>query len=173
MNVLDQSELQYTEETQLIVRRALPEDAMDVLRWRNDPIACTMSRHQEPISEVVHIAWYSRAMDDPNRLLLIGVLEGEKVGIVRFDYRRKALWEVSIMIAPEARGQGLGRHLLEMALERLHNVYAETSVLAVVSLNNESSLRLFHALGFNQESTDGGFVSLVLSSSVSPRTCEN
>jgi ribosomal protein S18 acetylase RimI-like enzyme len=155
---------QSTVETQLIARLAQPEDAMDILRWRNDPFVCAMSRHHKPISEVAHMAWYSRVVNDPNRLLLIGVLEDQKVGIVRFNHERASLWEVSIVIAPEARGQGVGRHLLEMALKRLNITHAPSSVLAVVRLNNKPSLRLFHALGFTRESNDDEFVSLVLPS---------
>jgi ribosomal protein S18 acetylase RimI-like enzyme len=167
MNGLVQNEFQCAAGTQLIVRQAQSEDAMDILRWRNDPLVCAMSRHQEPISELVHMAWYSRAVDDPNRLLLIGILGEKKIGIVRFDHRQDSLWEVSITIAPDARGQGLGRHLLEMALVRLFVSYAPISVLAVARLDNKPSLSLFHALGFNRESIDGEFVSLVLASSVS------
>jgi ribosomal protein S18 acetylase RimI-like enzyme len=106
-------------------------------------------------------------LNDPTRLLLIGVLEGKKIGIVRFDHCRESLWEVSINIADEARGHGVGRHLLRMALRRLYSVYSPASVLAVARLNNEPSLKLFHALGFNRESDDGVFASLVLSANTS------
>jgi L-amino acid N-acyltransferase YncA len=54
-----------------------------------------------------------------------------------------------------------------MALEQLQNSYAPTSVLAAVNLNNEPSLKLFHALGFNQKSDNGEFANLALDSSVS------
>lgn len=148
----------------LIVRTAQPEDVMDVLRWRNDPLVCAMSRDTQPISEQIHKAWYSRAIDDPSRLLLIGVHDGQKIGMVRFDHRQASSWEVSIMVAPKARGQGMGRHLLQMALEQLRAVYAPTCLLATIRLNNQPSLRLFHALGFNQESDDGEFANLMLAS---------
>jgi ribosomal protein S18 acetylase RimI-like enzyme len=135
---------------------------MDVFRWRNDPLVCAMSRQDEAISEVAHMNWYSQAVEDPDRLLLIGVLDGKSIGIVRFDHLGEAMREVSITTAPEARGQGLARHFLEMALTYLYEVYSPASVLAVVRLNNEPSLKLFHALGFNRESDDGVFTSFVL-----------
>src|SRR4030067_2225019 len=137
LNFLGHGELESTAGTQLVVREAQPEDAMDILHWRNDPLVCAMSRHREPISEAAHMAWYSRATEDPNQLLLVGVLGEKKIGIVRFDHRQASLWEVSITIAPDARGQGLGRHLLEMALERLYSACASMTVLAVATLNNE------------------------------------
>lgn len=164
MKIAGQGKLHDPAGIQLIVRKAQPEDAMDVLRWRNDPLVCAMSRDTRPISEQVHKAWYSRAIDDPSRLLLIGIHDGQKIGMVRFDHRQASSWEVSIMVAPEARGQEMGRHLLQMALERLRVVYAPTCLRATIRLNNQPSLRLFHALGFNQESDDGEFISLVRAS---------
>lgn len=164
---LNHNETRGIEATQLIVRQAQPDDAMDILRWRNDPLVCAMSRHHAPINEMAHMAWYSRAMDDPSRLLLIGVLEKKKIGFVRFDFRQASLWEVSITIAPESRSHGLGRHLLEIALKDLYSAHSSASVMAVVRLKNEPSLKLFRALGFNQESENGEFVNLVLSSDIS------
>jgi ribosomal protein S18 acetylase RimI-like enzyme len=154
--------LQCAEKTQLTVRRALQEDVMDVLRWRNDPHVCAMSRQNVPIDEAVHRNWYSQAVDDPDRLLIIAFLAGQKAGIVRFDRLQETLWEVSITLTPEARGRGLGRRLLEMALECLYVAHAPTEVLAVSRLSNEPSVRLFLSLGFNRESDDGELVHLVL-----------
>lgn len=158
------NELQCAERQRLIVRQARIEDAMDVLRWRNDPLVCVMSRHHDPIREEVHMSWYERAVADPNRLLLIGVLGEQKIGIVRFDCRQASSWEVSIAMAQDARGKGYGRPFLEMALKWLGNTCAQPmSVLAVVRSDNESSLRLFQSLGFKHEVAEGEFMSLALS----------
>lgn len=150
--------------THLLVRKAKPEDAMDILCWRNDPFVRAMSRHREAISEEEHLAWYARAIEDTNRLLLIGILAGQKIGVVRFDRCSASLWEVSITLAPLARGQGLALHLLKMALEQLVALCAPVTVQAVVRLNNEPSLRLFRAMGFHCENNDGDFTTLTLTS---------
>lgn len=151
----------------LTVRLATPEDVLDILHWRNEAFTRSMSRDTEVIEELEHRKWFSKVLNDPKRLLLIGVCEEEKVGMVRFDRGNEEQWEVNIIVNPDVRGQGLGRHLLEMALEQLQNIYAPTSVLAVVNLNNKPSLKLFHALGFNQKSDNGKFANLVLYSSIS------
>ena len=155
-------ELQGTEGIELVVRQAQLEDAMDVFRWRNDPLVCAVSRQHETISEAEHMTWYSRALDDPNRLLFIGILEGKKIGIVRFDNRLESVWEVSINVASKVRGRGLGQCLLRVALRHLYRGFPLAFVLAVARLNNQSSLKLFHAVGFDRASDDGVFVSLVL-----------
>ena len=141
----------------LIVRPAQFEDVMDVLRWRNDPLVSAMSRETELISEQIHKVWYSQAIDDPSRLLLIGIRDGQKIGMVRFDQHQALTWEVSIMVALEARGQGNGASMLQMALMQLRVVYAPTNVLATIRLNNQPSLKLFHGLGFTRERDDGEF----------------
>lgn len=146
----------------LAVRQACLDDAMDILRWRNDPVARAMSRHNEPINESDHMAWYSRAVADPNRLFLIGVQNGKSIGIVRFDHIRAPLAEVSISIDSEMRGHGLGRALLGLALSHLHAAVPAIPVLAVARIDNHLSLRLFGALGFTRESDDGIFANLVL-----------
>lgn len=147
---------------ELVVRQAQLEDAMDIFRWRNDPLVCAVSRHHDAISEADHMAWYSCALDDPNRLLFIGILDGEKVGIVRFDNRLESVWEVSINVASEARGRGLGQCLLKGALRHLYRGFPSAFVLAAARVNNQASLKLFQASGFERESDDGVFTSLVL-----------
>lgn len=147
---------------QFSVRKARSEDSMDVLRWRNDPVACAMSRHHEKVSVEDHAAWYPRAISGTERLLFIGILKGEKVGVVRFDRNSASLWEVSITLAAEARGQNLGRRFLTMALEQLNDVCASTSVLAVIRVNNKASLRLFQNLGFKLDSNKGELMTLIL-----------
>lgn len=149
-------------EKQLIVREARSEDSMDVLRWRNDPLVCAMSRETLPISKPIHDVWYARAMEDSNRLLLIGVRNGQKIGIVRFDYREASLWEVSIMLAPEARGRGNGASLFQVALECLRSANPPIRILATIRLSNQPSLRLFDAFGFKRKSDDGEFINLIL-----------
>ena len=92
------------------VRPARPADALDVLAWRNDPLTRAMSRDQEVVAEAAHLAWFTRALADPARTLLIGEAMGGKVGMVRID--RGAETELSINLNPAFRGQGLSRPLL-------------------------------------------------------------
>lgn len=154
----------------LTLRLATQDDVLDILQWRNEALTRSMSRDTEVIEELEHRKWFNKVLNDPKKLLLIGIYEERKVGMVRFDRCNEAQWEVNIIVNPEARGQGLGRHLLEIALERLQNIYALKSVLAVVHLKNEPSLRLFKALGFNRESDDGKFISLTLSQISTPQS---
>lgn len=146
-----------TLETALRIGPALPADALELLRWRNDPLVRAMSRSGQPIPEEAHLAWYTATGRDPARLLLIGRCDGAAIGAVRFDRNAPAVWEVSILLAPEARGRRLGRGLLAAALTHLKSCHGPALVMAEVRESNIASIRLFESLGFMPTATEAGF----------------
>ncbi|BCS87370.1 GNAT family N-acetyltransferase [Pseudodesulfovibrio sediminis] len=81
--------------------------------------------------------------------------EGEQIAAwVSFEsfygrpaYRHTA--EISIYIAPEFRRQGLGRRLLQEALELCPALCIKT-ILGYIFSHNEPSLKLFQSFGFEQ-----------------------
>lgn len=131
------------------VRPATEADALDVLAWRNDPLTRAMSRDQGEVDQAAHLAWFSGAVADPRRLLLIGEVGGAKVGMVRFDRGERI--EVSINLNPEHRGRGLSHPLLSAALGLVQG-----DVWAVVREDNAASRRLFERAGFDLQDTVEG-----------------
>lgn len=142
----------------LAVRSALPADAPEILRWRNDPLVRAMSRTGEPITEGAHLAWYTAACRDPGRMLLIGCRGDRSIGMVRFDHRPPSAWEASIVLAPEARGRGVGVDLLALGLGRLESLQGPTVVLAEIRDSNPASIRVFESLGFRLSGAGQGFL---------------
>lgn len=133
----------------MTIREATQADAEDVWAWRQDPQTRAMSRSREATPLDAHRAWFAAALADPQRTLLIGELEAQKVGMVRFD--RGAVTEVSINVNPDCRGRGLGRALLALALRR-----EPGEVWAEVKDENGPSRRLFEGAGFElREARDG------------------
>ena len=133
----------------MIIRRATPDDALDVLNWRNDPLTRSMSLTQDEVEEQAHVAWFARVLGEAAITLLIGEVDGEKVGMVRFD--RGDATEVSININPACRGRGLGHQLLAGAM-----AWAPGDLVAVIKDENLASRRLFEGAGFQlQETADG------------------
>lgn len=57
--------------------------------------------------------------------------------------------EISVYIASDARGSGLGRKLLAELLERLSN-RGFVNAFALIALPNEASVRLFESFGFDK-----------------------
>ena len=95
---------------------------------------------------------------------MVGVAGDVKIGIVRFDRSENDSYEVSINVAPELRGQGMGRLLLQVAVNRLRERWPLAPVVAVVRSNNVASLKLFSACGFEQVLYDGTFFTFHLRS---------
>lgn len=147
------------------IRTASPEDADDILNWRNDPEVCAMSLNPEPVTESAHYEWYTGVLNNPDRLLLIGIFDSRKVGFVRFDRRDSLLWEVSIVIAASMRGKGVGRYFLCNGLDRLFAEQGPADVRATVHKSNHASLALFQSLRFQETGEeDGTFVMFLLPS---------
>ena len=80
--------------------------------WRNDPVTRAVSRHHGVVPLDDHLTWLRAALERPDRHLLVGSLDGVDVGTVRWDLEGDREWEVSITVAPEARGRGLAAALL-------------------------------------------------------------
>lgn len=144
------------------IRLARPDDALEILRWRNDAETRFMSRNGAVIDEKQHKAWFSRALKNPGRMLLIGIHSNKRVGIVRFDRNREKLWETNIVIAPEFRGRGLARLFLDMALKYFFSEYPEASVLAEIKRCNAKSQRLFFSFGFVCDVDNGELLRFLL-----------
>ena len=140
----------------MILRSATPDDALDVLAWRNDSVTRAMSRNPAEIGREEHLAWFARALANPAMTLMIGEADGAKVGMVRFD--RGDETEVSINVNPAFRGRGHGLALLQAALAQ-----ASGRVVAEVREDNEASRRLFERAGFGLESAADGVLRYVRS----------
>jgi RimJ/RimL family protein N-acetyltransferase len=126
----------------MFVRKATRADAPDVLSWRNDPLTRSMSRAQDEVEEAPHLDWFEKALRDPSRTLLIGELDGQKIGMVRFDHGDEI--EVSININPACRGKGLSRALLTQSM-----AWVRGTIVAEIRPENLASRRLFEHAGFS------------------------
>ena len=104
-----------------------------------------------PVSVESRREWFRRH-DSPRRPVLVHEEEGKVVAWVSFQsfYGRPAYAhtaEVSIYVAPQHRGAGLGKRLLAEALALAPSLGIKT-VLGFVFAHNEPSLRLMRSLGF-------------------------
>jgi RimJ/RimL family protein N-acetyltransferase len=128
---------------EVVVRRATLDDAGPLLEWRNDPVTRAVSRHHEVVAADDHLAWLRDGLSRPDRHLLVGSVDGVEVGTVRWDAEGGSEWEVSITVAPEARGRGVAGALLRAGEQWLAATASVGAYLAVVHTGNEPSRRLF------------------------------
>ena len=133
----------------LRLRRAEPRDMRAVFELSNDPLVRANSIHSEPIAWETHVAWFNRAITDPDVVFFVAETElGEFAGQVRFN-RRGGDWLVSMSIDSAYRGRGLTKALLIDAMSRIPHA----TFVAEIAAFNTASQRLFAAVGFSEDRT--------------------
>lgn len=138
-------------ESDVVVRLATLADSHDILAWRNDQQTRQMSRESSPVSEPDHAAWFDSMIERSDRLLTICGASGkdEKVGVVRFDLYGSQEAEISINLAPTARGRGFAKACLKRAIEFLQREHPNcTRICAEIREDNVGSIRSFEGVGF-------------------------
>jgi RimJ/RimL family protein N-acetyltransferase len=129
------------------LRRATFLDANALYRWANDPVTRASSFQSGHIDWEHHVAWLRDRLHEPTTTLLIGVSSQGAVGQVRFESHND-VDEISISVAPEQRGLGVGRLILLAALRWQARVRPRRAVRARVKAENLASQRMFDVTGF-------------------------
>ena len=106
-----------------------------------------VSRTKDPIERSSHSQWLDSVLSDPERCLLIAETAAAPVGAVRFDGLADVA-EVSVTVAPDARGRGLGTRVIRESTELQLAARPELrAVRAQIRGDNERSVRAFAAAG--------------------------
>ncbi len=133
------------------IRPASPADEGLLLAWANDPEARKGSGGRPEIPSDIHAAWFAERLDDRSSYRIwIGEVGDAAVGVIRFERRDVQCVEVSITVAPEARGRGFAGPLLRAGLDAAREAFDRPRVLARVWPDNRRSLRLFEGAGFQR-----------------------
>jgi RimJ/RimL family protein N-acetyltransferase len=132
----------------LRLRPATADDSERLLEWRNDAQTRAMAVVQAAVERATHARWLAARLSHADTLLTIAEQDGEPVGTVRLDRHGPDTAELSITIAPEARGRGLARPAIELGVEHAHREWGVTRVTAQIRPENTASLRAFAAAGF-------------------------
>lgn len=134
--------------TELALRRATTDDAPLLHAWRNDPETRRNSISTEEIPFDEHAAWLARKLANDGCVLYI-VCEGdEPVAHVRLDRLDDDAAEISVTVAPTARGRGIGRAAIAAATEAGAEALGVTRVVARVKPENGASRSAFTAAGY-------------------------
>lgn len=147
-----------------VARPATLGDSSLLLRWRNDPETRSVSRSSSLVGWEGHTPWYERTLENPHRELYVIERGIAAVGTVRFDALEGAQeWEVSITLAPEARGHGLSHPVFAAGEAAFVEHHPGATVIAAILPDNIPSQRLFARAGYvlDQDRDDGDFDVLV------------
>ncbi len=120
-----------------------------------------MFKDQSLISWDDHSEWFSKVISDSNKYLMVGELDGEPFGIVRFDISENNFCEcfVSINLSPKYRKKGLSKILLNTSIKKLRKFSPQIeSVIAEVKINNIVSQSLFLSSEFMISSKNSDYI---------------
>jgi L-amino acid N-acyltransferase YncA len=156
-----------------VVRPAVPTDALDLLNWRNDSYVRNMSRKTDVISVEEHLKWFENVLNSQNKLILMGSINELKIGMVRFDKHAKKLWEVSIVLAPSARGKKISKYFLKKAISYFCLKHSNSFIFAEIKQCNEPSIKLFQSLNFSLKSHNNGIFHYYLSTDYNTNKTSN
>ncbi len=149
--------LTLTPESPLDVRHATLADEALLLAWANDSDTRKNSFSPDPISSQTHRQWFhSRLRDIEGCFIYIVETEsGIPVGQVRFE-KEEQVWELHYTVAPEFRGRGIGKSLLNAAIQKFRDEKSGLLVFGRVKSENIRSQRIFKGLGFTSKPDWGG-----------------
>ena len=146
--------------SRLVVRRAKSEDAYMLWLWANDAATRRASFHRHHIPWSDHISWFGQQLGNKSAIVLIcQTADALPVGSIRFDTDDS--WNearLSYVVAPEARGQGLSRSLIELGIGQLAERHGEVVVHALVDDSNERSLAVFRRLHWDERADPQGTI---------------
>jgi UDP-2,4-diacetamido-2,4,6-trideoxy-beta-L-altropyranose hydrolase len=136
--------------SELTLRPARADDSRNVWLWRNDYSTRSFSQTADPITWEDHKSWWDAALGSHDRYLLIAETDGPPIAVVRFDQMSEGGAEVSINVAPSARGSGLGGRILAEACRTFMAKRGAMPLHATIRRDNRASRRIFEGLGFKR-----------------------
>ncbi len=153
-------------DTQLKSRLARFDDEDLLFRWANDPMVCQNAFNSEKISIETHKRWfYSRLRDHERCRIYIAETENTlAIGQVRFELSENG-WSIDYSLSKAARGYGLGKKILEVALLEFRRI--ETGVLLFddVKKDNNRASEVFESFALKRDVRDGRWSIAVCSDS--------
>lgn len=148
---------------EITLRTFEPGDAFAVRAWFEDTQTTAMLLEQrDGLSDSAARDWVQRAAleegEDRKWAIALDGLDRAAGFTALYGLGRQLAPEIGILIAPEARGEGVGRRALELTTDRAFGEFAAHRLYARILATNEASQALFSSLGFRCEGTMRGHV---------------
>lgn len=133
-------------------RPATITDTDILLKWRNDPETRKRSHNSRKISKNEHNKWFAASLENSNRKIFIVEYNENPVGVIRTD-NEGGVVELSWTVAPEVRGQGIGKEMVSLFVKKINE-----PIRAEVKVGNEASRRIAEGVGMRLDyKKDGNF----------------
>ena len=134
--------------TRCSLRQAVISDAELTFGWANDPATRANSFSSNSIDIAEHKQWWNGKMKTPSAQYFIGEKGTQQLGLVRFDEKEEYA-VIGITVAPEVRGLGYAKALIEMACKR-YFLLSDKPVWAWIKEENLASKKAFESCGFSK-----------------------
>ena len=135
----------------ILLRMATENDCDPIYRWRNAEETRLFSGDVERVSFENHMRWYKDALADPSKIILIGEIGGDAVGVLRYDQLGERA-TVSVYLVPDNHGKGIGTALIKQgALWLKENWPAIKIIDAQIKAANIASIAAFTNAGFDEQ----------------------
>ena len=131
---------------------ACMDDAVLLLKWRNDPLTRSMSLTTDEIDWETHIDWFKGKISCDNSDIYVVHHKDLPIASIRCE-QKDGYSEISWVMAPEHRGRGLGKQMLHKFVRHHKNKY-----LATIRIENIASQKICTFAGFNNFTNEGGFL---------------
>jgi UDP-2,4-diacetamido-2,4,6-trideoxy-beta-L-altropyranose hydrolase len=133
------------------LRLATVEDMPLLFHWANDPVVRNNSFHPKTIGWEEHCAWFAAKLQDPACMMFMALQDGGRpLGVARFDMQGH-IATVSVSIAAEFRGRGVGGRVISKACAALFAARPVVKVHAYIKQDNVASQHAFTNAGFRRE----------------------
>lgn len=127
-----------------------PDDSRLLWEWANDPATRAASFSPAEIGWGEHAAWFDSRLRSPEPGWIAESSAGRRLAFVRFDHSQGKTFTMSLNLAPEVRGRGLGALLIGKACVFFREANGGAEIHAWIKNENIASQHCFEKAGFMQ-----------------------
>lgn len=136
----------------MIIKKVTKKDLLDIWLWRNNRTTIYFSKNKKKISLTNHTKWLYKILLNAKIKFYMGYLvkknKIKKIGVVRFDIKKRKYALVSINLNPLMRGRKLSYILLSAAIKKFLK-FKRVRLVAEIKKNNFNSIKSFSKNNFN------------------------
>lgn len=129
-------------------RKASFQDVTQYFEWVNNPLVRTQSFNTNKISIEEHTKWFTKAINDNSKLMLIFSDNNVNIGQVRVEITAESEAIIDISIDEKQRGNGYASQLLQIATDEFLCINPQHIINAHIKTENIASIKSFLKAGF-------------------------
>lgn len=143
--------------TPIVVREATAEDRAALWEWYNDPRRYSFLKTKPKVTRADHWKWFDARMAAADTLLVVGLVDIIRIGMVRFEREAGDRFSASLLLRPPYFGKGLAAGFLHEACKLLQTREHAAKVVAKLRRSTPASASLFEQSGGRVQPLDDAY----------------